>query len=175
MEGESGSVSQLNMGEGKTQVIIPMVVLELLYGPWRRIPRINLLQALFHESRSNYYRFLTVTGFNIPIIELPFERKVDLEEANFKRNIQIIRRSLKRFNPEMLILLDQSSTHSLILKLRDLSLKGDKRETDKEKVVFEGINSFDIFDEVDALMTPKKSFVYSVGEHSKLDEDLLRF
>ena len=27
MEGESGSVSQLNMGEGKTQVIIPMVVL----------------------------------------------------------------------------------------------------------------------------------------------------
>ena len=48
MEGESGSVSQLNMGEGKTQVIIPMVVLELLYGSDRRIPRINLLQALFH-------------------------------------------------------------------------------------------------------------------------------
>ena len=116
-----------------------------------------------------------MTGFNIPIIELPFERKVDLEEdTKFKKNIQIIRRSLKRFNPEMLILLDQSSTHSLILKLRNLSLKGEC-ETDKEKVVFEGINSFDIFDEVDALMTPKKSFVYSVGGHSKLDEDLLRF
>ena len=32
MNGESGSVSQLNMGEGKTQVIIPMIVLEMLYG-----------------------------------------------------------------------------------------------------------------------------------------------
>ena len=175
MEGESGSVSQLNMGEGKTQVIIPMVVLELLYGSDRRIPRINLLQALFHESRSNYYRFLTVTGFNIPIVELPFERQMNLDDENFKNNVQIIKGSLKRFNPEMLILLDQSSTHSLVLKLRDMSLKGGSRETDKEKVIFEGINSFDIFDEVDALMTPKKSFVYSVGASSKLDEDLLRF
>lgn len=32
MQGDTGSVSQLNMGEGKTQVIIPLVVLEMLYG-----------------------------------------------------------------------------------------------------------------------------------------------
>ena len=99
MQGETGSVSQLNMGEGKTQVIIPMVVLELLYGSKRRIPRINLLQALFHESRSNYYRFLSVTGFNIPIIELPFERKVDLEGKKFHLATRTIKKSLKRFKP----------------------------------------------------------------------------
>ena len=78
MEGENGSVSQLNMGEGKTQVIIPMIVLDLLYGQKKQIPRVNLLQALYPESRSNYYRFLSLTGFNIPIIELPFDRNVNL-------------------------------------------------------------------------------------------------
>ena len=86
-----------------------------------------------------------------------------------------MRRSLKRFNPEMLILLDQSSTHSLILKLRDLSIRKKEHETDKDKVVFDKIRCFDIFDEVDALMTPRKSFVYSVGSPSKLDEESLRF
>lgn len=32
VDNPTGSVSQLNMGEGKTQVIIPMITLELLYG-----------------------------------------------------------------------------------------------------------------------------------------------
>ena len=95
MEGENGSVSQLNMGEGKTQVIIPMIVLDLLYGKKKRIPRVNLLQALYPESRSNYYRFLSITSFNIPIIELPFDRSVDL----CLKNLQWIRKSLKRFIP----------------------------------------------------------------------------
>lgn len=43
------SYSQLNMGEGKTQVIIPMFVLEAIYSQdinKKRLPRINLLSAL---------------------------------------------------------------------------------------------------------------------------------
>ena len=28
----NGSILQLNMGEGKTQIIVPMIVLELQYG-----------------------------------------------------------------------------------------------------------------------------------------------
>ena len=75
----------------------------------------------------------------------------------------------------MLILLDQSSTHSLILRLKDLNFRRIQHQKNKEQVVFKGIKGFDIFDEVDALMTPKKSFVYSVGISSKLDQDSLRF
>ena len=43
MEERKGSACQLNMGEGKTQVIIPMIILESLYGKKKRIPRVNLL------------------------------------------------------------------------------------------------------------------------------------
>ena len=42
-------------------------------------------------------------------------------------------------------------------------------------MVFKGIAAFDVFDEVDALMTPKKSFIYSVGSWDTLDEDMLRY
>jgi len=46
---KSGSVSQLNMGEGKTQVIIPLIVLDNIYGKkdLQFISRINILTSLF--------------------------------------------------------------------------------------------------------------------------------
>jgi hypothetical protein len=49
---ESGSVSQLNMGEGKTQIIIPMIVLDNLYDSSYKTPisRINILSSLFKEA-----------------------------------------------------------------------------------------------------------------------------
>ena len=57
------------MGEGKTQIIIPMIILEKLYGEKEiKIPRISLLPSLYEECRLNYYRTLSITGFNIPII-----------------------------------------------------------------------------------------------------------
>ena len=70
-------VLQLNMGEGKTQVIIPMIVLEIKFGPSAfkdRVPRINLLSAIFQESKGYYFRFFSMTSFNISVMELPFSR-----------------------------------------------------------------------------------------------------
>lgn len=82
-ESSNRSFSQLNMGEGKTQVIIPMFVLDKIFNyndKSRKIPRINLLSSLLDESRSNYYRFFTATSFKIPCIEIPFNRGVDLSQ-----------------------------------------------------------------------------------------------
>lgn len=45
-KGESGNFCQLNMGEGKTQVIIPMIVLDVIYSKEMSLPRINLLASL---------------------------------------------------------------------------------------------------------------------------------
>ena len=116
-EEESGIASQLNMGEGKTQIIIPMVTLELLFGDAKktRIPRVNLLNSLLSESKFNYFRFLSSTAFNVSIVEFPFDRGVDLENPLIKQKIG---QSLNYFKERMMLLLDQSSTHSMILKLR---------------------------------------------------------
>lgn len=102
------------MGEGKTQTIIPMIVLATIYKNKDKIPRINCLSSLYSEVYSNFYRFLSITGFKIPILELPFERGIQLTSEKIK----VIRRSFLKFYPKMLILLDQSSSHSMILKQR---------------------------------------------------------
>jgi hypothetical protein len=47
----NGSISQLNMGEGKTQVINPMIILDNIYGPDRKkkcLSRINVLSSLYN-------------------------------------------------------------------------------------------------------------------------------
>lgn len=61
---------------------------------------------------------MSLTGFKIPILELPFERGIKLTDDKIK----IIRRSFMNFSPKMLILLDQSSSHSMILKQREKCL-----------------------------------------------------
>lgn len=61
-----GDFCQLNMGEGKTQVIIPMMILDAIYEKKNYLPRINLLSSLIDEARGNFFRFLSVTGFQIP-------------------------------------------------------------------------------------------------------------
>jgi hypothetical protein len=41
--------------------------------------------------------------------------------------------------------------------------------------MFRNLQLFDIFDEVDALLTAKKSFIYSIGGPSPLPDSSLRF
>lgn len=61
-----GPFCQLNMGEGKTQVIIPMIILNTIFNKSNTLPRINLLTSLYEEARGNMFKFLSVTGFQIP-------------------------------------------------------------------------------------------------------------
>lgn len=58
------------MGEGKTQTIIPMIILYILYENDKNIktPRINCLSSLYSETYSNFYKFLSATGFRIPLL-----------------------------------------------------------------------------------------------------------
>jgi hypothetical protein len=42
-----GPFCQLNMGEGKTQVIIPMIILNTIFSKKNCLPRINLLTSLY--------------------------------------------------------------------------------------------------------------------------------
>jgi hypothetical protein len=47
-QSDYGNYSQLNMGEGKTQVIIPMIILDNIFNKQDKIiSRINLLSSLY--------------------------------------------------------------------------------------------------------------------------------
>lgn len=106
------------MGEGKTQVIIPLMILNAVYSKEKKseryIPRINLLSSLFEEARGNFFRFISATGFQIPCFELPFNRKVQLtvNEINKVKNL------VASFSKKIYILVSRESRLSEILRFQ---------------------------------------------------------
>ena len=107
-----GPFCQLNMGEGKTQLIIPMMILNTIYSKDNTLPRINLLSSLYEEARGNFFKFLSVTGFQIPGFEIPFTRKVDIS----KKNIMAVRNLINCFEKKAYILIKRESRLSEILR-----------------------------------------------------------
>jgi hypothetical protein len=89
------------------------------------------------------------------------------------------------YQKNSLILVDRDSILSMILKLREehgfkknnlhqrLHLDEDCHK--KDRWIFRNLKLLDIFDEVDALMTAKKSFVYAVGNSTQLPHSRMRF
>jgi hypothetical protein len=78
-----GAIVQLKMGEGKTRVIIPMIIMQLTSSTitmetWS-IPRIHFLTALLQEGHAHLHEFLTASVLNVKLFCLPFNRDVDLD------------------------------------------------------------------------------------------------
>ena len=45
-----------------------MVILESLYGNNRKIPRLNILDWNYEDDKNFYFRCLSASGFNIPLV-----------------------------------------------------------------------------------------------------------
>ncbi|KAF0709830.1 hypothetical protein As57867_005726, partial [Aphanomyces stellatus] len=68
----SGTLCQLNMGLGKTRVILPMLVLQ--YVAQGEIPRVHLLSSILHEALDFLHLYLTASTLGIRLVEQPFHR-----------------------------------------------------------------------------------------------------
>ena len=77
-----GTITQLNMGEGKTRVILPMIVLAL--SQRKHIMRLHFLSPLLGEAVHFLRRHLTASLMTRRVYELPYHRGVPLtlEVAN---------------------------------------------------------------------------------------------
>jgi hypothetical protein len=64
------------MGEGKTQIIIPMLVLNEIYIKKQFVPRVNILSPLYKEAQDNYFKFFSITGFRVNVFPIYFNRTV---------------------------------------------------------------------------------------------------
>ncbi len=79
--------SQLNMGEGKTRVILPMLALHWADGS--RVVRLNFLPALIDEAYAHLHLMLTASSLlQRKLFTLPFHRDVQptAENATVVRN-----------------------------------------------------------------------------------------
>ncbi len=73
--------SQLNMGEGKTRVTLPMLALHWADGS--RVVRLNFLPALIDEAYAHLHLVLTASSLlQRKLFTLPFHRDVKPTESN---------------------------------------------------------------------------------------------
>ena len=71
-----GAITQLNMGEGKTRVILPMLVLHMAQSD--RLVRLHFLSQLLFEAYHYLHRHLTASLMCRRLLLLPFHRDVKL-------------------------------------------------------------------------------------------------
>lgn len=163
-----GAICQLNMGRGKTRVILPMLFLYFnLHSA--KIVRGHFLTSLLSETRQFMHRHLTAGTVGLNFAELPFHRKIELdteklclmnealEEARLCGGFQIVA-------PE----------HRLSLELKRWQLaecESNQLSNDIQyfDTILEKDQYIDVVDECDAILHHKYHMVYAMGISQKLE------
>ena len=165
-----GSIGQLNMGEGKTRVILPMLVLHLAKG--KEVLRLHFLRQLLDEAYSYLHRYLCASVLNRKIFLLPFNRDVDVQDtAVLDAVIEYCAQSRGCFciAPEQRL--------SLLLKSDELAFAGpeEKDIAAKLRAIESNHRFFDILDEADEILRHKYELVYAVGSSVSLPSGVARW
>jgi hypothetical protein len=161
----NGAISQLNMGLGKTRVILPMIVLYWIQSSERKLISALFINPLLREAYDHMHRFLTASVLLVPIFEQPFNRDNKLCPLSIKKminsaNLMVDQQGLLVIAPE----------HRLSLALKRLEYESNEN--------FELVNLLDqlllrqkgndILDESDSLLSHKYQLIYAVGTPSSL-------
>jgi hypothetical protein len=170
-----GMIAQLNMGEGKTRVIPPMVVIHFGRQSGGAITRLHFLSPLLHEAFEYLHRTLCAGTLNIPLLLLPFNRDVKISTDDLKlmhSQIEECRASCGA------ICIAREHRASLQLKRHEQDLADTSTDHDTQarraalKKVFNLVENHpkyvDIFDESDEIMRQRFQLIYAVGEHQSL-------
>ena len=159
------SVLQLNMGEGKSSVILPSVVAALADG--KRLVRVITLKEL---SRQSFHVLLTKLGglLNRRIFQMPFSRSLRLTPAD-ALEIRSRYSSCMSNNGVVLTQPEHISSFELMgletLIAGETPLATELLETQK----WLDLNSRDVLDESDELLSPSYELVYTVGTQTAID------
>jgi len=161
---EGNSVLQLNMGEGKSSVIIPMVAVAL--ADRLQIAQVITLKPLLRQTE--YLLSKRLGGLvNRRIYHTPFSRKTNLNQ-DVVQNLQTIYKECKDKRGVLITLPEQLLSFRLIGRerlSRDRCLARDLLETDH----WLQLNVHNILDESDEILDTRFQLVYTVGSQRMLD------
>ena len=163
---DPGCVVQLNMGEGKTRVILRMLILHWAGKGDQQLLRITALTALINELFDFLHRHLCASILRRKIFLLPFHRDVQLKEEDVKvmiSSMEFCRRS------GGVLLVAPEHRLSLQLKWHELRLQGQKTLCDLLQQFF-ALPSRDCLDESDEVLRHKYQLIYAVGSPIPLPE-----
>ncbi|CAB9529821.1 Protein of unknown function (DUF3645) [Seminavis robusta] len=155
------STIQLNMGLGKTSVLVPMLILEYI-NSGTCIVRVNMLSALIAVVERMYKNVLTASSQHVRIIMLPFQRNFPLEEIHSK----VLSEEVARCKVgKCFMMVTPQHRNSLKLKQQDHGILVQGMQLD----------SIDIIDECDAILHQSFQLVYALGDQEHLPDGSARW
>jgi len=164
LEGRSGAVAQLNMGEGKTRVINPLLILENYFGKERQPVQLLFLDQLIGEGYAYLHDALTAGVMNVPISVLAFRRDVALTIDLAQRIQNTVERAA--LHKSVLVMTPESR---LSLENRIIELQK-AEDTEISRVLWSALSvpALTVLDEVDVMTSVKLQLVYGLGEQLDL-------
>ncbi|KAL3804145.1 hypothetical protein HJC23_013664 [Cyclotella cryptica] len=162
-----GHIIQLNMGLGKTRVILPMLVLYFSFakssakGHHRdKITRLNFLSALYEEAYRYLQNHLTASILGVNVYTMPFCRELQLDLAAIER----IKNAMDNCCAEGgALVVAPEHRLSLELKAKELSRSGDKEIANQIESLIRADNWRDILDECDEILRHRYQLIYAIG------------
>jgi len=166
------TTSQLNMGQGKTRVILPMLVLELARPGSDQIVRLNFLSQLLSEAYDFLHRSLTASLAFRRLVQLPFHRDVRLSALDVRRVLVFLERC-RAAGGSVVVAPEQRL--SLQLKWHAARLAGNDALVAELTRLDGQLHFHDILDECDALLSHRFQLIYAIGSATLLPSGSIRW
>lgn len=151
-----GAIAQLNMGQGKTRVIVPCLVLH-----WARarapIVRLHFLSQLLDEAADHLHSKLTASLLGRKLFRMPFCRDVELTEGR----LHAMRSSLlhcQRVGGALII----APEHVLSLMLKELELGMQSSANvgvQRQCAALRSLPCANVYDECDEILSHRRQLV----------------
>jgi hypothetical protein len=159
------SVMQLNMGEGKSSVIVPSVAAAL--GDGSKL--IRVIVAKPQAKQLNQMLTSKLSGLlDRPVYQLPFSRDIRMNESRAEAIHQLISECMQEGG----VLLVQPE-HLLSFQLMELECQLDNKSSVAEKMMevrkFFDTSSRDVVDESDENFSVKFELIYTIGQQRPID------
>ncbi|KAG2501267.1 hypothetical protein HYH03_001073 [Edaphochlamys debaryana] len=163
----AGAIAQLNMGEGKTRVILPMLAMHWADGS--RVVRLNFLSTLLDEAYGHLHAHLTASVLSRKLFTLPFHRDVELTQKRVQAMASAMRHCQKDGG---LVLVAPEHRLSLLLKRAEMGFGAEAgEEEDRQGAArccsaldeLSALPYMDVLDESDELLHHRFQLIYACG------------
>ena len=161
-----GAITQLNMGEGKTRVILPMIILEVATP--ERLVRLHMLSQLLGEGYEYLHLHLTASLMQRRLCLMPFHRDIHLRPNGVDKMLQVLMRC--QVSRGVLIVAPE---HRLSLQLKFLELRLAALHPESPSAAaaelvallprLEEVRYTDWYDESDEILRHKYQLIYAYG------------
>ena len=153
------SVVQLNMGEGKTSVILPIIAAEMANG--RSLVRVVVLNSLYN---TNYQQLVFKLGglLGHRVLSLPFRRDIRLKPPDAKRITSFLKQCRGRRDVMVTV---REHLLSLLLKYEESCSKEDMKlakELHRLDILLQR-HARDVLDEADEVLHHRFQLIYPIG------------